>query len=91
MAAEKTKIGDTAEGHHRYEVRVNHKVQGVILAIMELVAEGSDRLRFKHYVLERDYGKDSPQIFTDIQEAIFECAKRNGRIIKEKPEKKKKR
>ena len=91
MAVEKIQISDTLEGHHRYEVRVNHKVQGVIMAIMEQVEEGSDRLRFKHYVLERDYGKDNPQIFTDVQEAIFECAKRNGRIIKEKPEKKKKR
>lgn len=73
--------GDTEDGHHRYEVRVNNKLQGVILAIMEPVEGNATRKAFKHYILERDLGKDQALSFDNEVDAIIECAKRNGRSI----------
>lgn len=83
MRVETQPLGQTPEGHNRYAVEVNHKIQGYILAIMERDSDESSRGKFSHYVLEKDFHSQGlkAERFDNKTEIIIECAKRNGRTL----------
>lgn len=86
MKIETKLINKTDDGSRsRFEVRVNHKLQGFIQAVHG-TKEVNGRVvqTFQHWCVEGDDTKT----FDNSHDAVEELCRRNGRVLKKKKDKK---